>query len=305
MLYLEFYAKTGPTATPAIARVSEIAPNQLLSQHFRVKWIPALLCALTLNAQTKKATDFIRVDEDEEAVRLQTGITTYQKEDLSVSLIGAVHIADKAYFKKLNARFKKQDKILFEMIGGENMAKIQKNAARDETVDSSTMAKTYAMVARFLNLSEQKKEIDYTAKNLVHADFTLKEFEKLQEERGETILSFAMKAAERAEEQAQLSSEKLLQTLLSANSNALKLEVVHSLGKGDEQVGGLIGQSVIITDRNKKCFAVLDEEIKKGSKQIGIFYGAAHFPDIEKTLLSRGFTKQSHQWLTAWNIPKN
>gem|GEM_PF-5528874 len=44
-----------------------------------MKWIPALLCALTLNAQTKKATDFIRVDEDEEAVRLQTSITTYQK----------------------------------------------------------------------------------------------------------------------------------------------------------------------------------------------------------------------------------
>ncbi len=270
-----------------------------------MKWIPALLCALPLNAQAEKATDFIRVDEDEEAARLQTGITTYQKEDLSITLIGAIHIADKAYFEKLNARFKKQDKLLFEMIGGENMAKIQKNDARDEAVDISAMAKTYAMVARFLNLSEQKKEIDYTAKNFVHADFTLTEFEKLQEERGETILSFAMKAAEGAEEQAQLSSEKLLQTLLSANSNALKLEVVHSLGKGDEQVSGLIGQSVIITDRNKKCFAVLDNEIKRGSKQIGIFYGAAHFPDIEKTLLSRGFKKQSHQWLTAWDIPKN
>ena len=265
-----------------------------------MKWIPAILCALTLNTQAEKATDFIRVDEDEKAARLQTGITTYQKEDLSVSLIGAVHIADKAYFEKLTARFKKQDKLLFEMIGGENMAKIQNNAAKDGVVDISAMAKTYAMVARFLNLAEQKKEVDYTAKNFVHADFTLKEFEKLQKERGETILSFAMKA----EEQAQLSPEKLLQTLLSGNSNAVKLEVVHSLGKGDEQMGGLGGQSVIITDRNKKCFAVLNQEIEKGSKQIGIFYGAAHFPDIEKTLLSRGFKKQSHQWLTAWDIPK-
>lgn len=270
-----------------------------------MKWIPALVCALTLNAQAEKATDFIRVDEDEKAARLQTSITTYQKEDLSVSLIGAVHIADKAYFEKLNARFKKQDKLLFEMIGGENMAKIQNNAAKDGVIDTSAMAKTYAIVARFLNLSEQKKEIDYTAKNFVHADFTLKEFEKLQEERGETILSFAMKAAEGAEEQAQLSPEKLLQTLISGNSNAVKLEVVHSLGKGDEQMGGLGGQSVIITDRNKKCFAVLDQEIERGSKQIGIFYGAAHFPDIEKTLLSRGFKKKSHQWLTAWDIPKN
>jgi hypothetical protein len=305
LLYRQSYAKIGSTATPAIAGISGIAPNQQLSQHFGMKWIPAFLCALSLNTQAEKATDFIRVDEDEKATRLQTGITTYQKDDLSVSLIGAVHIADKAYFEKLNAHFKKQDKLLFEMIGGENMTKIQKDAAKDEVVDTSTMAKTYAMVAHFLNLSEQKKEIDYTAKNFVHADFTLKEFEKLQEERGETTLSFAMKAAEGAEEQAQLSPEKLLQTLLSGNSNAAKLEVVHSLDKGDEQMGALDGQSVIINDRNKKCFNVLDQEIERGSKQIGIFYGAAHFPDIEKTLLSRGFIKQSHQWLTAWDIPKN
>lgn len=44
------------------------------------------------------------------------------------------------------------------MIGDENMAKIQKNAARDEAVDSSAMAKTYAVVARFLKLSEQKRK---------------------------------------------------------------------------------------------------------------------------------------------------
>ena len=127
----------------------------------------------------------------------------------------------------------------------------------------------------------------------------------LNEERGESILSFAMKAAEGAEEQAQLSPEKLLQALLSGNSNGVKLEIIHALGKGDEQMGSLIGKSVVITDRNKKCFTVLDQEIKKGAKKVGIFYGAAHFPDMEKTLLSKGFTKQSHQWLTTWDIPKN
>lgn len=270
-----------------------------------MKWIPALLCALTLAVQAEKATDFIRVDEDEKAARLQTSITTYQKEGLSVSLIGAVHIADKGYFEKLNARFKEQDKLLFEMIGGEKMGQLQKDAAEEGAVDLSPMAQTYAMLSRFLKLAEQKKEIDYSAKNFVHADLTLKEFETLQEERGESILSFAMKAAQGAEGQPQLSPEKLLQALLSGNSNAVKLEVVHALGKGDEQMGGIIGQSVIITDRNKKCFAVLDQEIKKGAKKIGIFYGAAHFPDMEKTLLSQGFKKQTHQWITAWNIPKN
>ena len=269
-----------------------------------MKWIPAIICALTLPALAEKATDFIRVDEDEKAARLQTGVTTYVKEGASVTLIGAVHIADKAYYDKLNARFKKHDRLLFEMIGGEKMAQIQQDAAKEDAVDLSPMAKTYALIARFLKLSEQKKDIDYSAKNFVHADLTLKEFEKLQEERGESLLSFAMKAAEGAEEQPQLSPERLLQALISGNSNGVKLEIVHALGKGDEQMGGIIGQSVIITDRNKKCFEVLDRELQKGSKNLGIFYGAAHFPDMEKTLLSRGFKKQSHQWLTAWDIPK-
>ena len=265
-----------------------------------MKWIPSLLCALTLTAQADKATDFIRVDEDDKAARLQTGVTKYQKDGVSVSLIGAVHIADKAYYKKLNEEFKKSDRLLFEMIGGEKMGQLQKEGA----ADVSMLAKTYGLVARFLNLAEQKKEIDYSAKNFIHADLTLKEFETLQEERGESILSFAMKAAAEAEEQPQLSPERLMQALLSGNSNGVKLEIVHSLGKGDEQMGGLIGQSVIITDRNKKCFEVLDQQIKKGSKNLGIFYGAAHFPDMEKTLLERGFKKESHNWLTAWNIPK-
>jgi len=266
-----------------------------------MKRIIALLCALTLTALAEKATDFIRVDEDDKAARLQTGITTYNKDDISVSLIGAIHIADKAYFEKLNTQFKKHDKLLFEMIGGEKMGQLQK----EDAASPSILATTYAMVARFLELSDQKKQIDYSAENFVHADLSLEEFEKLQNERDESILSFALKAAEGAEDEPQLSPEKLLQALLSGNSNKVKLEIIHSLGKGDERMGGLIGNSVIITDRNKKCLAVLDQEIKKGAKNIGIFYGAAHFPDMEKTLLDRGFKKHSHRWLTAWDIPKN
>jgi hypothetical protein len=267
-----------------------------------MKSIPALLCALTLIAQAdKKDTDFIRVDEDEKAARLQTGVTTYEKDGVSVSLIGAVHIADKTYYEKLTTNFKTYDHLLYEMIGGEKMGQLQKEGA----AEVSTLAKTYGLVARFLKLTEQKKEIDYSAKNFVHADLTLKEYETLQEERGESLLSFAMKAAEGTEENQPLSPERLLQALLSGNPNKVKLEIVHALGQGDEQMGGLIGQSVIITDRNKKCFTVLDEHIKKGSKKIGIFYGAAHFPDMEKTLRKLGYQKQSHQWFTAWDIPKN
>ena len=49
---------------------------------------------------------------------------------------------------------------------------------------------------------------------------------------------------------------------------------------------------------------VLDREIAKGGKKIGVFYGAAHFPDMEKRLLEKGFVRVKSQWLTAWKVAK-
>ncbi len=49
------------------------------------------LMVLTIAAQ---AEDFIRVDEDDSAARLQTAVTRFEKDGATVDLIGAVHIAD-------------------------------------------------------------------------------------------------------------------------------------------------------------------------------------------------------------------
>jgi hypothetical protein len=79
---------------------------------------------------------------------------------------------------------------------------------------------------------------------------------------------------------------------------------VHTLGQGDDQISALAGESVIITDRNKRCLDVMDKEITSGHKNIGIFYGAAHFPDMEKQLLAKGYKRVKQEWFTAWDIPK-
>ncbi len=70
------------------------------------------------------------------------------------------------------------------------------------------------------------------------------------------------------------------------------------------QIDAMAGENVIITDRNVKCMEVLDREIAKGGKKIGVFYGAAHFPDMEKRLLEMGFVRVKSQWLTAWKVAK-
>lgn len=248
-----------------------------------------------------KPSDFIRVDQDEKAARLQPAIASYQKGKVTVSLIGAIHLGDKAYYDDLNERFKKYDRVLFEMIGGEDPAVIKQEAGGEE----HPLNRIYNLVGTILKLSHQKNVINYTAKNFVHADLTHAEFAKLQKERGESILSFAMEAAGNTENAKQSSTEALMKALLSGDPDKAKLLLVDALAQGDEAMAGLTGQSVIITDRNAKCLKVLASQIAKGDKNLGIFYGAAHFPDMEKSLLEQGFQKTGQEWVTAWEIPKS
>lgn len=252
------------------------------------------------------AEGFIRVDEDESAARLQTAVTRYEKDGVGVDLIGVVHIADKAYFQKLTTRFAIYDSLLFEMIGGENLAAAAEPAAPGEKEqDVSGLRLVYGMVARFLDLTGQTESIDYTTKNFVHADLTLAEFSQMQAERGESLLGFALKAGKLDPDAPnQPDPAKLLRAVLSGSSNQLKLEIVHTLGRGDDQIAAFAGESVIITDRNVRCLEVMNRQLAAGQKNLGIFYGAAHFPDMEKRLLEQGFKRVKQDWLTAWDIPK-
>jgi len=268
--------------------------------------LAAVCFALPALAEAPKSTDFIRVDEDAKAARLQTAVTRYEKDGVSVDLIGAVHIADAAYYKGLAKRFEDYQSVLYEMVGGQN-ANLPKDAgeqaAAKKQKDLSGLHQIYAMVASFLALTGQVESIDYTKANFVHADVTQEEFERLQAERGESIIGFAQKAQKEGAAK-QPDPQKLMQAMLSGNSNNMKLEIIHTLGGGDDQIKIFAGESAIIGDRNAKCLEILDSELEKGRKKLAIFYGAAHFPDMEKRLLERGYKMTKQEWATAWDVPK-
>ena len=99
------------------------------------------------------------------------------------------------------------------------------------------------------------------------------------------------------------STAGLLIALLSRNPDKLKLQLVDTLGEGDTQMANIAGENVIISDRNLKCLAVMQDQIKAGKTKIGIFYGAAHYPDMEKRLIEQGFKQTQQTWLDAWTLP--
>ena len=258
--------------------------------------------------QEKEPTDFIRIHEDEKTARLQTSVTTYEKNGVRVDLIGAVHIGDKKYYEELNKSFKNYEVLLFEMVGGENIGNgnLPEREEGGGDIQTTFLRGMVDGMSRFLKLSSQVQEIDYSPGNFVHADLTMKQFEKKQQENGESLFGFALAAAQQAQNQGveQPNPARLLAALLSGNSDGLKLEMMKSLGQGDDQIAALAGNNVIIGQRNAKCLKVFRKQVKKGRKNIGIFYGAAHYPDMENRLLKMGYRKGKQSWMTAWDVPK-
>ena len=287
-----------------------------------------------------EAPEFIRVEETETATHLQTAVVRFTKGEVSVELVGAVHIADKKYYEALNKRFESYEALLFEGIGGDKPAMAPAAAAEvaegpaeepaepevaeeapveEGPVEEIPAAKVpakkekldglhgaYESGAKWLGLAYQMKVIDYRKANFVHADLSMAEFTALQKERGETLLGFVLKSGLKKTDKPvkEPSSLKLLVSLVRGDKDGLKRELVHTLGAGDDQVAALAGDNVIIGDRNAKCLEVLDREVLAGKKKLGIFYGAAHFPDMEKRLVADGWTKAGDEWMTAWEIPK-
>jgi hypothetical protein len=166
-----------------------------------------------------------------------------------------------------------------------------------------------------LELEFQLDAVDYSPANFVHADMTPDEFAQSMEERGESLLSIMWdmmasgmrQQAEKLEDGEPPPAEEF--DLVSAFRNregrhllrttfAKQLEEIEVLAAGGENGTLLVG-------RNEKCLKVLAREIAAGHKKIGIYYGAAHLPHMEKRLVEdMGFRKTGHEWLVAWDCSK-
>ena len=254
--------------------------------------------------------DFIRFVDKEFTGELQTAISTYQSpRGVTVALVGAVHVADRAFYDALNARFKTYDAVLYELVGDPEALLTQETAA-----SPSMIRVLQKSLVGILDLHFQLDGIDYTAPNFVHADFTAEEFSERQRERGESILTFILQAASAQaaskDGQAlgqQVSPWEVMRALFSRDrSNRLKLIVASQFDKADEMLATIEGEegSVIITERNERVIEVLKEQISVGKRKLAVFYGAGHLLDLDQRLIDLNFKLGEHEWLTAWDVAK-
>lgn len=279
-----------------------------------------LATALTLGAspaaEKVEPTDFIRFQEEEKSDSLETAIVTYESpKKARVDLVGAIHIADKAYFDALNTRFKGYEAVLYELVG----PSIEERKNAEVTKDAQKLqwvGQLQTMMRDTLKLHGQLEGIDYKAKNFVHADMNMSQFTKTQDKKQESFLTLylkAMQAQQAANAESGVSSDAagmvmILKILASKDSSTeLKRMIAREFDSVEDLMAGIESGdgTVLVGERNKVALQVMDQQLAAGKKNLAIFYGAAHLGDMEERLLKKGFKRVKVEWLKAWDMPKD
>ena len=258
------------------------------------------------------ATEFARVTHTAEGqpLALQIAITRYVsnggEQDLSVDLIGAVHVGDAAYYADLNRRFREYDAVLFELVAPEGAYARVGDSERRGFISTAQMAMT-----RALGLSFQLDEIDYGRTNFVHADLSPSELAQSMADRDESLYVYFWRLLyasinEAAKDPLGIRAMRdITAALKSGQDNAFKVAFAYEMTNIESVSGALDGPggSALIDARNQRAIDVLEEQVESGARRIGIFYGVAHMPDFEERLIGQlSLEYQNTQWVNAWRL---
>ncbi len=267
-------------------------------------------------AEKAATSKYLRVVRDarDRTVGLETAIVSFvpatagSAADVRVDLVAAVHIADKKYYQELNKRFEGYDAVLYELVAPEG-TRIPQGGRKDKRAGNLLSAAQLGM-KDLLGLEFQLDQVDYTRKNLVHADLSPEQFSKSMRDRKEGVADiFTRLLAYALAKQAQGGDGGEMQLLMALfdkdRSLALKRAMADEFQETEGMMTALEGPngSTLIGERNKRALEVLKKQIAAGTKTIAIFYGAGHMADMEKRLRGEFSMKpKDTQWLQAWDM---
>ncbi len=280
-----------------------------------------LLAAIVLAlAPTGLATDSptafarVAVDEQEKPTALQLAIVTYVSQDdsrnISVDLISAIHVGDKAYYAELNDRFENYDALLYELIAPKDTVVDRTAEEREGFVSNAQL-----ILKNILDLTFQLDEIDYNKPNFVHADLSPAELSQSMDDRDESLYVYFWRVFyasmdEYAKDPLGIRDWQMLSAVLAANDdNAIKVLIAYEMTdlKQMRKILGDDSESAVIGARNERAIEVLRSTLnaRADGMRIGIFYGVAHMPNLEVRLVNElGLVRQEVLWIDAWKLDK-
>jgi hypothetical protein len=242
---------------------------------------------------------------------LETSIVTFAGANgLTIDLVAAIHVGDKAYYEKLNEIFKQYDVVLYELVAEEGHP-VDKESFTNRK-EKNALGGFQEGMAEMLGLEHQLHHVDYAAKNFVHADLSPEEFFKRFNERGDLIqmlmraIILGMQKQGDSSKKEMYNQGRFIGAMLARDpSLPLKRTLASMMYEQMEDGSWVISGngSSIITDRNAACLKVLRKTIKDGKKKIGIFYGGAHMSEFAKSLEKDFKLKYAEsKWVVAWDL---
>ena len=282
----------------------------------RLPMLLALASFFSATALAAEPPDYIRYAEDAASARLEVAIKSFTlPSGQRVDLVGAVHIADRPYYQELNRRFAAYDSVLFELVGDPGNLTRAPPAANQEMRPGSAIGFIQQSASKYLDLAFQLGAIDYSGKNMVHADMSYEEFERQQAARGENMATMFVRAMQAQASSSvndvamqELNTFALFRILISPDSAT---EFKKSLAKVFDQMESVTlameGKegSTILGGRNDVAVKKMKEVLaNRKQRRIAVFFGGAHMPGIEASLKDLGARPSGEEWLAAWTMPK-
>lgn len=277
----------------------------------------ALFTILTVSGAlaSPPQSDFLRlIDKGATGSRLETADVAYRNDTgVTVHLVAAVHVGEREYFEGLNQNFKLRDAVLYEMVKPRDAVAPR---AGEKIQTQSGVSDLQRMMKSILGIEFQLDVVDYSAPNFIHADLDAETFQKMQDERGESMTSLMLQAfmksmAQPPEDRAVAGDdmdqalEEVVQLLCRPDmERQLKLRFARQMADLESSPIGpnALNGTVLLTERNKAAIDALKVALKDGKKDIAIFYGAAHMPDLADRLNTMGFKPVATEWRMAWNL---
>lgn len=274
-------------------------------------------------AEAQPVPDYIRYRASGEEGRpdiLETAVSRFEKDNVTVDLIAMVHLGDAEYFQRLNQSLRAYDTVFYEMVGGPYTR--EKARLSREAVDAdSSLAQVHNlqnMAKSLLGLEFQLDGVDYFADNFVHADMTEEQFLEATGG-GEALLSDMLARAMKVAQTGQLpglpSSEAesnqmmmlMLGALMSGDSNLLKRSLGPILAEAEAFISRMEEDegSVLISKRNEIVIEKIEEAVVVTAGEpftVAVIYGAGHMPDLENRLEALGYQKTRTVWEPSWLI---
>lgn len=256
---------------------------------------------------------YLRIVKDDRGrpLTMETAIVRCAPKDASqdaptVDLVGAVHVAEKSYYDRLNKEFADYDVVLYELVAPKG-TRIVKGERRGGSHPISLLQQGMKDILR---LEFQLECIDYSAKNFVHADMSPEQFAASMKNRNESLLAMFLRVMGYAMSRQQGGSgggeaEILMALLDRKQTYRLKRVLAEQFEDMEGSLQAIEGPdgSTLIAERNKLALGVLKEQLAKGKKKVAIFYGAGHLSDFVKRLGDDfGLAPKETRWLAAWDL---